>query len=66
MGYKKKLGNYSSHTKQKLIFLKKVSRNLLFTIYRNKKMLQTVCGQDINWVNIYTIQVFIILLCLLF
>ena len=32
MGYKKKLGNYASHTEQKLISFKKVGRNLLFTI----------------------------------
>ena len=32
MGYNKKLGNYASHTEQKLISFKKVVRNLLFTI----------------------------------
>ena len=32
VGYNKKLGNYASHTKQMWISIKKVSRNLLFTI----------------------------------
>ena len=32
MGYNKQLGNYASHTEEKLISFKKVSRNLLFTI----------------------------------
>ena len=33
MGYNKQLVNYASHTEQKLIsFIKKLSRNLLFTI----------------------------------
>ena len=32
VGYNKQLGNYASHTEEKLISFKKVSRNLLFTI----------------------------------